>query len=355
MSTPTGQLPAPPKWRIVQDAIKGGERALNELYLWYTAIHKLLSTSAGLAWAIVNKAGSSIADLEDHSHSSLSGLGGDDHTQYHTDSRGDARYEAKNANIQAHIGITAGNPHGTTAAQVGAYTKAETDSGFAPIAHMSDTTTHGTTGDIVGTTDAQQITNKKYGGATHYSEFEGDGTLIAHGNARVWKDIDIDLSAQTSGGSVPALIAVNSDPYIQARAFAGTGATVEQLGGSKELIHEMVFGEDIIPHVHWAPTTAAAGDVKWQLRTMLVNRGGVYTGGATTSVTTPSPGVAWQGLRSDFPPISTVGLQAGARVMFTLFRDPADAADTYGAAVIAPNFGVHVPVDMLGTRTVDDK
>lgn len=194
-----------------------------------------------------------------------------------------------------------------------------------------------------------------FGTDTDNTTIEADGTMIAKGAATVWKDIDIDLSAQTSGGSVPALIAVNGDPYIQSRAFAGTGATVEQLGGSKELIHEMIFGEQIIPHIHWAPTTSAAGDVKWQLRTMLVNRGGNYSGGVTTSVVTPSPGIAWRGLRSDFPPISTVGIQAGARIIFTLFRDPADAADTYAASVIAPNFGVHVPVDMMGTRTVDDK
>jgi hypothetical protein len=189
----------------------------------------------------------------------------------------------------------------------------------------------------------------------NYSEFEADGTLRAYGNATCWKDIDIDLSPQTSGGSVPSLIAVNGDAYITARAFAGTGATVEQLGGSKELFHEMLFGTDIIPHVHWAPTTADAGNVKWQLRYMLVNRNGVYGSGVTTSVTDAAPGVAWKGLRSNFPAISTVGVLAGSRIMFTLFRNPADAADTYAHPVIAPNFGVHVQVDMLGTHTVDDK
>jgi hypothetical protein len=61
-------------------------------------------------------------------HGNLSGLDNDDHLQYHTDGRGDARYytktqsdtnyEPKNANIQSHIASTA-NPHNTTKAQVG--------------------------------------------------------------------------------------------------------------------------------------------------------------------------------------------------------------------------------------------
>ena len=188
-----------------------------------------------------------------------------------------------------------------------------------------------------------------------YTVIGPDGTIQSFGAATCWKDIDIDLSAQPSGGSVPALIAVNGDPYIKARAFAGTVTTVEQLGGAKELSHEMVFGESITPHIHWFPTTADAGNVKWQLRTMMVNRQGIYQGGVTTSVVAAAPGVAWQGVRSDFPAINTAGYLSGTRVMFTLFRDPADAQDTYAALAGAPNFGIHIPVDMFGTRTVDDK
>jgi len=61
-------------------------------------------------------------------HGELTGLGDDDHTQYHNDSRGDIRYytktqsdtnyEPKNSNIQSHIASTS-NPHGVTKAQVG--------------------------------------------------------------------------------------------------------------------------------------------------------------------------------------------------------------------------------------------
>jgi hypothetical protein len=268
-----------------------------------------------------------------------------------------------------------------TAAQVGADPAGTAATGDA--AHLSDYdhpgydshlaatgNTHGTEHSQLGELDADDhaqylllagragqlvVCPLKLGDASHHSLFDADGTMQAVGNAICYKDVDIDLAGQTSGGSVPALIAVNGDTYLYARAYAGTGATVEQLGGAKELPHEMLFGQDIIPHVHWAAVSAAAGNVKWQLRTMLVNRNGTYTGGVTTSVISPTSGVAWQGQRSDFPAISTAGILSGARILFTLFRDPADADDTYTDQVIAPNFGVHVPVDMLGTRTIDDK
>jgi hypothetical protein len=75
------------------------------------------------------------ADLESNTHH------GFDH---------DATYEPKNANIQGHIAATAA---------------------------------HGTTGNIVGTSDAQTITNKKYGGDTNYIEIDANGTIISHGTA----------------------------------------------------------------------------------------------------------------------------------------------------------------------------
>jgi hypothetical protein len=70
-------------------------------------------------------------------HGALTGLDADDHAHYHTDTRGDARYsridhahagiyEPADTGIQGHIGRT-DNPHGTTAAQVGAYTIAQAD------------------------------------------------------------------------------------------------------------------------------------------------------------------------------------------------------------------------------------
>lgn len=74
----------------------------------------------------VDQTGGSGGGVTDHG--ALTGLSDDDHTQYHNDTRGDARYytktlsdaayEPKNSNIQAHI-IDTANPHNVTASQVG--------------------------------------------------------------------------------------------------------------------------------------------------------------------------------------------------------------------------------------------
>lgn len=43
---------------------------------WYNQLYKLLSTTGSLAWSLVDKAGSSIADLANHAHDLLTGLQG---------------------------------------------------------------------------------------------------------------------------------------------------------------------------------------------------------------------------------------------------------------------------------------
>ena len=43
---------------------------------WYNALYKMLSTTGSVAWALVNKAGSSIADLQVKGHDLLTGLQG---------------------------------------------------------------------------------------------------------------------------------------------------------------------------------------------------------------------------------------------------------------------------------------
>jgi hypothetical protein len=51
---------------------------------WYNQLYTMLSTSGSVSWALVNKAGSSIADLANHAHNLLTGMqGGTSNEYYH--------------------------------------------------------------------------------------------------------------------------------------------------------------------------------------------------------------------------------------------------------------------------------
>ena len=86
-------------------------------------------------------------------HGALTGLADDDHTQYHNNTRGDARYsllahvhtgvyEPANANIQSHITNTS-NPHSVTKAQVGLTNVDNTSDANKPVSTATQTALDG--------------------------------------------------------------------------------------------------------------------------------------------------------------------------------------------------------------------
>ena len=126
-------------------------------------------------------------------------------------------------------------------------------------------------------------------------------------------------------------------------------ATAEEVSGSVELQHDIVM--DVIkPHIHWFPTTAAAGNVKWNLAYTITNVGTLEPAETVLSTTTATPG-AIQSTISAFSDIDVSAFTHGAQFCFRLYRDPSDVADTYGADVATKTLGLHVEIQSLGTRT----
>lgn len=171
----------------------------------------------------------------------------------------------------------------------------------------------------------------------------------------VYKDDNFAAVALGTGATPPDLISLNGGT-VYVRGFAGSGGTAEQLFGGMEINHDYQSNSDIIPHLHWCPTTTNAGNVKWQLAYQWVSNGEVCSSETIIDVTVAASGVAWKMERVSFPAISGVGKSYGSQLMIRLFRNPADAADTYpDDAAIVGTFGVHYIIDTLGSREISGK
>ena len=192
------------------------------------------------------------------------------------------------------------------------------------------------------------------GGASDYTEIEADGTIKCAGGATTFNDINISGLALGTGPAAPAIIAINSTGILT-YAFIGTGVLADELHGSLENLHDYLEGSDIVPHVHWCPTTTDAGNVKWQIEYIWISRTGTITTSTTIAVTTAAGGTAWTLKRSDFPTVDGTGRNIGDRFMFRIFRDPADAADTYGFDAAILDVGIHYEKDMMGSRGITTK
>jgi hypothetical protein len=76
-----------------------------------------------------------------------------------------------------------------------------------------------------------------------------------------WVDFNVGAVSLGTGASAPGLIQLNGS-NIYVLGFDGN-VTSEQVFGSIEIDHMYKEGTDILFHVHWMPTTATAGNVKW--------------------------------------------------------------------------------------------
>lgn len=304
---------------------------------WIQQVQRILSFAGGIAWGIVNKAGSRLSDIETRTHAMLqSVLGTGDR---HITASENAEITALDA-LAAGIVVKVGNAAYTVRSVQGTANEI--------VLSFGD----GQSGNPTVSLPLRIAGPRRIGAESDYTEFEADGTPVFTGNATNWDDINISLVPSVTGAAAPAIIAVNGDSALKCYAFAGTGIAADQLSSSLEILHGYKEGTDITPHVHWAPTTADVADVKFHCRYMWVERDGVFSGATTTTVTVTTPGVAWKEMRTNLPAISGAGKHIGSRFVFTLFRDPADVADTYAQQVAVHDFGVHFERDTIGSRQI---
>jgi hypothetical protein len=136
-------------------------------------------------------------------HGALTGLGDDDHAQYHTDARGDARY-ATGGSQDTHSG-RADNPHGVTAAQIGVEAGATADQTAQEIATAldADATAEATLKSALGLGSAAYTASTAYAtsaqGSTADTAIQPGDDAAALGSGAATDDYV--LTADGAGGS----------------------------------------------------------------------------------------------------------------------------------------------------------
>lgn len=183
------------------------------------------------------------------------------------------------------------------------------------------------------------------------SKFDANDLRV--GGDAVWIDYNFGVGALTRGSAAPELITIGTTS-IETLAFDGVN-TLEQVSTVLEVNHNWKEGTNLSPHLHWYPTTAAAGSVKWFLEYAWTKTGGVVPASTTITVITPTTEVAWHTIFSGFPEIDGTGYLIGSQLHIRLYRDPTDEDDDYGADAALATFGIHAEIDTLGSREITVK
>lgn len=184
--------------------------------------------------------------------------------------------------------------------------------------------------------------------AGNYASWNQKGEYKAYGEASQWEDVNINPVQVRSFGSSPSVITI-PNTTIQVAAFSPT--SIEEVSTGFEIPHAAKLNGTISWHLHWAPTSATAGTVRWGLEYAFFKDGTAPVVASTTIYAEDAAsGVAWQ--KQSIGLGSVVGPdELGLNVAFRLFRDATHVNDTYpDNAAITTTFGAHIEIDSFGSN-----
>lgn len=195
----------------------------------------------------------------------------------------------------------------------------------------------------------------KIGTATDYSEFEDDGTYVAHGAATTFRDELNDLVKQ--GNNNPAdKIETN---FAEGTLDFKTTATIDNyVTMNIQLNHDRKLASNVCCHFHWFQASATMPN--WLMQYRWQKNGSAKTTAWTSVKWSASAFTYTSGILNqitEFPdivPPAGDGLSDILQVRF--IRDTANAsglftgADALAATASCTSFDAHIECDTLGSR-----
>ena len=169
-----------------------------------------------------------------------------------------------------------------------------------------------------------------------------------------WRDNIAQFVVKGSGAADPSFGALFNG--LEGYLFSAT--TLQRVFCDFHIDHDIARGTLIYPHVHWMPTTTGTGVVRWGIEYSVAKghqQGAPSTFPATTTVyvnQTISAASQWQHFVAEVSladAIPSTNIEPDSVIKVRVFRDAANAADTYTGAVHAWQADLHYQVARLST------
>jgi len=183
-------------------------------------------------------------------------------------------------------------------------------------------------------------------------EFDGNVTLPSNTVfGATWDDVRVSASAVKVGPTkTPGFGEFPSGSGLYTYLFDG-GTSDEYVYFTCQLPHKYKPGTDLKPHVHFAPTNANAGDVKWFLEYTWENYGGSFSASPNTATGTETvaAGTAYKHMICGLGTISGSGKKESSMLICKIYRDPTDSDDTYASDAAFLEIDFHYQSNKRGT------
>lgn len=188
------------------------------------------------------------------------------------------------------------------------------------------------------------------GGPTGNLSIGTDGHISLNGNATVWDDMAIPITATGSGKFAPTLSNFRGGP-VQLYTFSNAPLNSEdRVFGTLQMSHSYKLGTPIDCHVHFAcGTNQTTNNVTWTLAVSKADIGGIFNV-AQSYTATLECGEVYTHRLADFHNIGNFTYISGiANIM--IMRNSTAASDTYtGNDAFALSLDCHHEKDSLGSN-----
>jgi hypothetical protein len=170
-----------------------------------------------------------------------------------------------------------------------------------------------------------------------------------------WKDLLTNITVRGTGLSAPVFSQIGATDFY-AYLFPGTGVQIKEFRINFHIPHDYMPGTAVYIHVHWFPSTADTGNVAWNISYTIAkgfNQAAFnFASPTTVEVIQAAPGVQYQHMiaeMSDAQAIPGSLIETDSIIACRIWRDPADADDTYAADAFANFVDLHYRTDGLET------
>lgn len=165
-----------------------------------------------------------------------------------------------------------------------------------------------------------------------------------------WEDLRFPATAFNPPGTA-------SDPGLDTTdgTFLFDATAVELIYCVVQLPHSFMQGSSLHPHIHWAKTTSAAGDVAWRVRYKTSKVGEITTDFSAADyalASTQDDNTEGRHLISGFTALDTAALDLDISdiLIFEIAREGDAVTDTYAADAKFFEFDIHYRIDSLGSE-----
>lgn len=197
-----------------------------------------------------------------------------------------------------------------------------------------------------------RLNQANIGGRYNYTEFEDNGTMVAHGDATAWDDLQVQIGAV----KIPAAQAASIIEYQSGLAIEFTNSSTERVNFNCQIPHARRDNSNIDFHIHVTPSNTDTGDIYWEFEYEWVNIDGAYGSPTTVYKATAMDGVADAHQYEDIVEIDGDGKSSISSILLcTLTRLGSHANDTFTGDAYVIGIDFHIEKDSLGSREETNK